>query len=131
MGLFSSSIALWDDKSQRLDLDMTKEDLYSTLKLLDALFFKARLVDVENSIEYNVTPEGKIVPTETCCFAVWGKDSPCTNCTSMQAFKSKSQLTKHESIGSVQFHILSKYIEFNHKPYVLEVVIKETHNVMS
>ncbi len=127
MGLFKSKLVLFDDMSAPAEIELSKNDLYEYLRVLDAIFFKARLVDVLNGIEYNVAPTGEIVPTETCCFSVWGKESMCTNCTSTTALKNKCTLTKHESIGSVKFHVTSKYIEFNGDPYVLELVQKETH----
>lgn len=129
MGLFKSTITLYDDQGNKTEFAMSKDNLFEYLKFLDSIFFKARLVDVQNAIEYNVTPDGKVAPTETCCFSVWGKESVCTNCTSMKALENKCQCTKHESIGSVKFHVTSKYVEFNGDPYVLEIVVKETHEV--
>ena len=87
-----------------------------------------RLVDVKNNTIWTFDEQGKLKATHHPCHAVWNKDMPCSNCSSYRAFTQQSQISKLEFNKGNTFHVLSKYIEVDGIPCVLELVSKLEEN---
>lgn len=92
------------------------------IRLLKNIFMTVRLVDVNENTEYSVDAEGRLKEGKNKCFEVWGKNQRCANCISAQAYRKKGQLEKFEFIGDEVFYVISKYIEWDGRPYMLELV---------
>lgn len=105
-------------------LQQEKEELYKLLQHLNGLHEVARLVDVSKAVVYTVQPDGSLTETNQRCFSVWGKEHRCENCISAKALASKGYLTKYEFVGTEPFHVTAKYVEFNGRPFILELVSK-------
>lgn len=59
----------------------------------------------------------------TCpCFSFWSKKNPCNNCTSAAAFATKSDKFKIEVAPHGIYQVISRYIEIDGTPYVMELL---------
>lgn len=94
------------------------------IKALSSIFMIVRLVDVGTNTEYGIDAEGRLTERESTCFEVWGKNRRCVNCISAQAYRTKGQMEKFEFIGDEVFYVISKYVEIDGRPYMLEMVNK-------
>lgn len=62
---------------------------------------------------------------ESCaCYEIWEKPSPCENCVSAKALAGKTQKNKIEFCGDEVFFVISRYVEIDGKPHVIEMVEK-------
>lgn len=94
------------------------------IKALKEIYYIVRLVDVNSNTEFDVEEDGNVVEKKSKCFEVWGKIGRCVNCISSQAYHSKSQQEKFESIGDDIFYVISRYVELDGRAYILELVNK-------
>ncbi|MFR6640231.1 MAG: diguanylate cyclase [Christensenellales bacterium] len=58
------------------------------------------------------------------CYEIWKKPSPCENCVSAKALAGKTQKNKIELCGDEAFCVISRYVEIDGKPHVIEMVEK-------
>ena len=58
------------------------------------------------------------------CYDFWRKPIPCENCISAKAIAEKTQKNKIEFCGDVAFCVISRYVEIDGKPHVVEMVEK-------
>lgn len=56
------------------------------------------------------------------CYSFWGKKQPCDNCTSACAFATKSDKFKIEVAPHGIYQVISRYIEVDGTPYVMELL---------
>lgn len=91
---------------------------------LKTIFDVVRLVDVTMTTQYSVSPAGEITWEPYQCYAVWNYQRRCENCISAKAFSQKCQMTKFEFIDDQIFFVVSKYVEVENEPYMLEMVMK-------
>lgn len=109
---------------------MTVQELSELMTQLRLVFPVVRLVDPSQQTVWITGEDGALCPSE-CCFAIWGKECRCANCTSMRASERHSTVEKYEIIGSEAFHITSRYLEVDGKDLVLEIVSRfEDRNSM-
>lgn len=94
------------------------------IKALNSIYLIVRLVDVNTNTVYMMDSEGVLTEQSGACFDVWGKKRRCVNCVSAQAYSTKGQLEKFEFIGNEIYYVISKYIEVQGRPYMLELVNK-------
>ena len=111
--------------------EVTKDTIITTGKgiacmmhMLKNVFDVVRLVDVGRTCVLNVDDQGKIVDEDHPCFAVWNRENRCENCVSYKAFTQKTQLAKIEFMDEDAYQVISKYVEVEGRPCVLELVVK-------
>ena len=103
---------------------MTMQQAQEKMKVYEEVFDIVRLLD-ENSIgkikKQDVNDNDiSMLPCE--CYSFWNKTHPCDNCISLKAFNEKSQRTKLEFLDSDIYEVISKYVEIDGKPYVMELL---------
>lgn len=102
---------------------MTKYEWEIMLKELQKVFSIVRLLNEEELRTGRI--QGSTDMTEGCeCYALWNKRTRCDNCISRAAFAEKDKKTKLEFIDGDIFQIVSRYIEIEGIPYVVELVNK-------
>ena len=102
---------------------MTKYEWEIMLKELQKVFSIVRLLNEEELRTGRI--QGSTDLTEGCeCYALWNKRTRCDNCISRAAFAEKDKKTKLEFIDGDIFQIVSRYIEIEGIPYVVELVNK-------
>ena len=102
---------------------MTKYEWEIMLKELQKVFSIVRLLNEEELRTGRI--QGSTDMTEGCeCYALWNKRTRCDNCISRTAFAEKDKKTKLEFIDGDIFQIVSRYIEIEGIPYVVELVNK-------
>lgn len=104
--------------------NMTMQQAQEKMKVYEEVFDIVRLLD-ENSIgkikKQDVNDNDiSMLPCE--CYSFWNKTHPCDNCISLKAFNEKSQRTKLEFLDSDIYEVISKYVEIDGKPYVMELL---------
>ena len=94
---------------------------------LKKVFSIVRLLDKDNfeHMERHYNEHGE-VPCQ--CYEIWKKKSPCENCISTKTFADGKQRTKLEFIDSKIYQVISRYIEIDGKPYVMELVSQLDEN---
>ena len=68
------------------------------------------------------TETGEGIEPPCQCYSIWGKDERCTNCISRKALKEKRQKTKIEIVDSKVYQVISKYLNIDGKPYIMEMI---------
>ena len=102
---------------------MTKHEWEIMLKELKKVFSIVRLLNEEELRTGRI--QGSTDMTEGCeCYALWNKRTHCDNCISRVAFAEKDKKTKLEFIDGDIFQVVSRYIEIEGIPYVVELVNK-------
>ena len=115
------------DKGDNVSLG-SADGVQTMMHGMEQIFDVVRLVDVKNNTIWTFDEQGKLKATHHPCHAVWNKDMPCSNCSSYRAFTQQSQISKLEFNKGNTFHVLSKYIEVDGIPCVLELVSKLEEN---
>lgn len=106
----------------REEIHMTYDEAYLLIEQLKQIFSVVRLVDVSKTVTYSFDKEGKLVKQPFMCYHAWDKSRRCENCISAKAFSHKSQETKFEFLKGEVYYVISKYMEIDGKPYMLELV---------
>ena len=102
---------------------MTKHEWEIMLKELQKVFSIVRLLNEKELRTGRI--QGSTDMTEGCeCYALWNKRTRCDNCISRAAFAEKDKKTKLEFIDGDIFQVVSRYIEIEGIPYVVELVNK-------
>ena len=102
---------------------MTKHEWEIMLKELQKVFSIVRLLNEEELRTGRI--QGSTDMTEGCeCYALWNKRTRCDNCISRAAFAEKDKKTKLDFIDGDIFQVVSRYIEIEGIPYVVELVNK-------
>ena len=102
---------------------MTKHEWEIMLNELQKVFSIVRLLNEEELRTGRI--QGSTDMTEGCeCYALWNKRTRCDNCISRAAFAEKDKKTKLEFIDGDIFQVVSRYIEIEGIPYVVELVNK-------
>ena len=102
---------------------MTKHEWEIMLKELQKVFSIVRLLNEEELRTGRI--QGSTDMIEGCeCYALWNKRTRCDNCISRAAFAEKDKKTKLEFIDGDIFQVVSRYIEIEGIPYVVELVNK-------
>ena len=103
---------------------MTMQEIQKEMEYYKKLFDIVRLLNVEDiqTLEKNEV-SGKL--SECCqCYAFWNKHKPCENCISLRAWQDKDQKIKMEFQGEEIYQVLSRYVEVDGAPYVMELIKK-------
>lgn len=114
-------------KGENVNL-VTTEGVQAMMRGMEQIFDVVRLVDVKKNTVWTFDEAGKLKPTNHPCHAVWNKNLPCSNCSSFRAFTQHNQISKLEFNDGKAYQVLSKYIEVDGTPCVLELVSKLKEN---
>lgn len=109
---------------------MTKQEARQLINALEQVFDIVRLVDATLSTQFLFREDGELEQQPYQCYAVWNRCSRCENCSSSRALAQKRRVAKLEFIGDDIYSIVSKYVEVEGRPFVLEIVSKVTDEVL-
>ena len=104
------------------DTAMTQQESEVMIKELSKVFDVVRLLDEETLETGNIKDitDAKGFPCK--CYSFWKKRNNCKNCTSRDAFRKKNEQLKLEYLDSNIYQVISKYVEIDGKPYVMELI---------
>lgn len=101
---------------------MTKQETEEMMKQLEKVFSIVRILDVEGLETANSLNKGKM-PDHPCqCYSFWNRDTRCANCISDRVLADKKQRTKIEFIDSDMYQVISRYIEIDNVPHIIEMI---------
>lgn len=100
------------------------------IRELKNIFDLVRLVDVFETKQYLIDQDNQLTAEPHRCYAVWNKESRCENCISARAFAKRTQLMKFEFVSDETYFVISKYVELDTVPYMLEMALKVTDDTV-
>ena len=101
---------------------MTRQESEVMIKELSKVFDVVRLLDEETLETGNITDVTDAEGFPCKCYSFWKKGDNCKNCTSRDAFRKKNEQLKLEYLDSNIYQVISKYVEIDGKPYVMELI---------
>ena len=101
---------------------MTRQESEVMIKELSKVFDVVRLLDEETLETGNIKDVTDAEGFPCKCYSFWKKGDNCKNCTSRDAFRKKSEQLKLEYLDSNIYQVISKYVEIDGKPYVMELI---------
>lgn len=101
---------------------MTRQEAEEKMESLSEVFQVVRLIDGKILQEREKNTEADQFSEMCQCYDFWEKGKECDNCTSLLALKEKSQKVKLEFLGSQVFQVMSRYVEIDGEPYVMEMI---------
>ncbi len=96
-------------------------EVTALMRDLRHVFDVVRLVDVEQAVEVDPETDCRALGR---CYAIWGRAHRCSNCISSIVLEQKTQLTKFEFVGEEIHQVISRYLEVDGRPCVLEMVLR-------
>lgn len=92
-------------------------------RLIRRLFGCVRIVDPVTSALLEIGEDGKLAETNAPCYAAWGMDQPCKNCTSAKSLAGQNWFSKLEAgdDGSL-YSVLSRRVRLNGRDCVAELL---------
>lgn len=106
-----------------LKINFSKAELDDFFHNMELEFDVVRLIDpVFLKIVY---PKGS---GNEYCHSVWSRYNRCENCSSLRALSNKDQAYKIEIVGDKTYWVISRYIEVDNKPHILELVKNVSDN---
>lgn len=109
---------------------MTHDELTPIIAMLQGMFDLVRVVDVSLTKEIVFKKGVKPCEKNYVCYAAWNKTGRCANCVSAKALSCKNKVTKFEFVDNEIYFVISKYIEIEDKPYVIEMVTKTSDETL-
>ena len=101
---------------------MTRQESEVMIKELSKVFDVVRLLDEETLETGNIKDVTDAEGFPCKCYFFWKKGDNCKNCTSRDAFRKKNEQLKLEYLDSNIYQVISKYVEIDGKPYVMELI---------
>lgn len=101
---------------------MTRQESEVMIKELSKVFDVVRLLDEETLETGNIKDVTDAEGFPCKCYSFWKKGDNCKNCTSREAFRKKNEQLKLEYLDSNIYQVISKYVEIDGKPYVMELI---------
>ena len=101
---------------------MTQQESEVMIKQLSKVFDVVRLLDEETLETGNITDVTDAEGFPCKCYSFWKKGNNCKNCTSREAFRKKNEQLKLEYLDANIYQVISKYVEIDGKPYVMELI---------
>lgn len=92
------------------------------IRELSKVFDVVRLLDEETLETGNITDVTDAEGFPCKCYSFWKKGNNCKNCTSREAFRKKNEQLKLEYLDANIYQVISKYVEIDGKPYVMELI---------
>ena len=103
-------------------LDAASPAILQNIRCLQSVFDIVRLVDPTTYDVLELDEEGVLRNSKQHCAAFWNNDGTCANCTSARAYAQKSTLNKLEFTSTDMYFVVSKYLNLNGTPCVLELL---------
>lgn len=103
-------------------LDAAAPAILQNIRCLQSVFDIVRLVDPTTYDVLELDEEGVLRNSKHHCAAFWNNDGTCANCTSARAYAQKSTLNKLEFTSTDMYFVVSKYLNLNGTPCVLELL---------
>ena len=101
---------------------MTMQEAERKMESLMEVFQVVRLVDGKMLMDREKRINAGDL-SETCqCYSFWKKDKECENCSSLLALKEQTQKIKFEFLDLQVFQVISRYVEIDGRPYVMEMI---------
>ena len=101
---------------------MTMQEAERKMESLREVFQVVRLVDGKMLMDREKRINAGDL-SETCqCYTFWKKDKECENCSSLLALKEQTQKIKFEFLDLQVFQMISRYVEIDGRPYVMEMI---------
>ena len=101
---------------------MTMQEAERKMESLREVFQVVRLVDGKMLMDREKRINAGDL-SETCqCYTFWKKDMECKNCSSLLALKEQTQKIKFEFLDLQVFQVISRYVEIDGRPYVMEMI---------
>ena len=101
---------------------MTMQEAERKMESLREVFQVVRLVDGKMLMDREKRINAGDL-SETCqCYSFWKKDKECENCSSLLALKEQTQKIKFEFLDLQVFQMISRYVEIDGRPYVMEMI---------
>ncbi len=104
------------------DTAMTQQESEVMIKELSKVFDVVRLLDEETLETGNIKDITDAEGFPCKCYSFWKKGDNCKNCTSREAFRKKNEQLKLEYLDANIYQVISKYVEIDGKPYVMELI---------
>jgi len=101
---------------------MTQQESEVMIRELSKVFDVVRLLDEETLETGNIKDVTDAEGFPCKCYSFWKKGNNCKNCTSREAFRKKNEQLKLEYLDSNIYQVISKYVEIDGKPYVMELI---------
>ena len=101
---------------------MTQQESEVMIRELSKVFDVVRLLDEETLETGNIKDVTDAEGFPCKCYSFWKKGDNCKNCTSREAFRKKNEQLKLEYLDSNIYQVISKYVEIDGKPYVMELI---------
>ena len=101
---------------------MTQQESEVMIRELSKVFDVVRLLDEETLETGNIKDVTDAEGFPCKCYSFWKKGDNCKNCTSRDAFLKKNEQLKLEYLDSNIYQVISKYVEIDGKPYVMELI---------
>lgn len=101
---------------------MTGQEAQQAIEEYKKVFTVVRLLSQEDMERLEKGKETGDLSELCYCYKFWNKEKPCENCTSLKAWKEKSELTKLEFQDDDVFQVISRYVEIDGKPYIMELL---------
>lgn len=101
---------------------MTQQESEVMIRELSKVFDVVRLLDEETLETGNIKDVTDAEGFPCKCYSFWKKGNNCKNCTSREAFRKKNEQLKLEYLDANIYQVISKYVEIDGKPYVMELI---------
>ena len=102
---------------------MTGKEAYDVLKVLNGVFFMARISNPITHDVLDIQEDGTIEYHEKC-FDVWQHGNPCDHCSTKRTCEEHIITDKYEPLGDDVFHVVSKPVEVDGISCAFEIVTK-------
>jgi putative two-component system response regulator len=106
----------------------TWEEIQAVMKMAQEEYDVVRLV---NPVRRRICDASNNLETDEICGSIWGRCERCENCTSVRALQTKRNAYKIEFADKKAFFVVSRYVEIDEKPRILELVADVTKDFMA
>ena len=101
---------------------MTMQEAERKMESLREVFQVVRLVDGKMLMDREKRINAGDLSKTCQCYSFWEKDKECENCSSLLALKEQTQKIKFEFLDLQVFQVISRYVEIDGRPYVMEMI---------
>lgn len=102
--------------------DSTSPVVLQNIRCLQSVFDTVRLIDPTTYEVLDLDEAGVLRHSKQHCAAFWNNEGVCANCISARAYEQKSTLNKLEFTSTDMYFVMSKYLNLNGTPCVLELL---------
>ena len=109
---------------------MTKNEVRALMRQLEFVFDRVRLVDASVETQFFLNELGELEAEPYRCYQGQEEGQRCGNCLSELTLQRKGRLAKFEFSQDDVLHLMSKYVEVDGQPFVLEMMSCITDGVL-